>query len=203
MKQPLAQSGCFITAPNKTVLFGIDIFQKHRFMSSEIKNRVTESGLITLDLEQFLPVEEMVELDIRSFLFMERILKEQDFRERLKNYDWEYYRSKHVAVHCSVDAIVPAWAYMSIAVCLHEVAKSVYQGTLADMQKDKLSTHIRSMDGTAYHDKRVLIKGCGDKNIDAAAYLEITSLLMPYVKSIMYGEACSAVPVFKRKAVEK
>ncbi len=171
-------------------------------MSLEIKNRVAESGLITLDLEKFLPEEQMVELDIRSFLFMERILKEQDFRERLKNYDWEPYRSKHVAVHCSVDAIVPAWAYMSIAVYLQGIATSVYQGTLGEMQKDKLCTFIRSMKGDDYQDRRVLIKGCGDKNIDAAAYLEITLLLIPYAKSIMYGEACSAVPVFKRKAVE-
>lgn len=171
-------------------------------MSLEIKNRVAESGLITIDLEQFLPPEELVDLDIRVFLFMERILKEQDFRERIKDFDWEPYRSKHVAVFCSVDAIIPAWAYMSIAVCLHGIAKSVYQGTLADMQRDKLNTYIRSIDASSYEQKRVLIKGCGEKNIDASAYLEITLLLLPHVKSIMYGEACSAVPVYKRKAIE-
>lgn len=171
-------------------------------MSTEIKNRVAESGLITIDLEQFLPRGEMVDLDICQFLFMERILKEQDFRDRIKNFDWEQYRFKHVAVYCSVDAIIPAWAYMSIAVCLHDVAKSVYQGTLAEMQRDKLSASIRSMDALSYEQKRVLIKGCGEKSIDASAYLEITLLLLPHVKSIMYGEACSAVPVYKRKAIE-
>lgn len=171
-------------------------------MSTEIKNRVAESGLITIDLEQFLPQEEMVELDIRVFLFMERILKEQDFRDRIKNFDWEQYRSKHVAVYCSVDAIIPAWAYMSIAVCLNDVARSIFQGTLPEMQRDKLSTYIRSMDITSYQQKRVLIKGCGDKSVDASAYMEITIMLLPYVKSIMYGEACSAVPVYKRKAIE-
>jgi hypothetical protein len=168
-------------------------------MGDEIKNKVAESGLITLDLEAFLPASDIVEFDIRSFLFMDQILREREFRENLALHDWEKYREKHVAVYCSVDAIIPAWAYMSIAVHLSDIARSVYQGSAADMLKDLIIESIRELDPSLYKDKRLLIKGCGAKGIDAYAYLEMTMKLKSVVKTIMYGEACSAVPVYKRK----
>lgn len=168
-------------------------------MSEEIKNRVAESGLITIDLEQFFPTAEIVEFDIRPFLFMDQILREREFREKLAMHDWEKYRGNHVAVHCNVEAIIPAWAYMSIAVQLSGIALSVYQGNPSEMLKDLIIGTIRSLELSCYQDKRVLVKGCGEKGIDAYAYLEITMRLMNVVKTIMYGEACSAVPVYKRK----
>lgn len=171
-------------------------------MAEEIKNRVAESGLITLDLEQFLPESDIVEFDLRPFLFMDQILRERDFREKLSVHDWSMYTGKHVAVHCSVEAIVPAWAYMTIAVHLTETALSVYQGTATAMLKHLIITSIREIDIQTYQQKRVLVKGCGERGIDAYAYLEVTLQLLPVVKSIMYGEACSAVPVFKRKNVD-
>jgi hypothetical protein len=171
-------------------------------MSEEIKNRVTESGLITLDLEQFFPEKDILSFDIRPFLFMDQILRERDFRDRLAVHDWSAYRGKHVAVHCSVEAIIPAWAYMTIAVHLSEYAASIYQGNPSEMLKSLIIASIRSIDTASFHQKRVLVKGCGEKGIDAYAYLEVTTLLMPVVKSIMYGEACSAVPVYKRRLTE-
>lgn len=170
-------------------------------MPEEIKNRVAESGLITLDLEQFFPKFEIVPFDIRPFLFMDQILREREFREKLLLHDWDVYKEKNVAVYCSVDAIIPAWAYMTIAVHLSAVARSVYQGSTTDMLKDLIIGSIRKLNPGDYQDKRVLVKGCGEKGIDAYAYLEITLILMHAVKNIMYGEACSAVPVYKRKAV--
>lgn len=172
-------------------------------MSEELKNRVTESGLITLDLEQFFPESEIVDFDIRPFLFMDQILREREFREKLSVHDWNTYRGKHVAVYCSVDAIIPAWAYMSISVHLFAVAQSVYQGNASEMLKDLIIGSIRKVDASLYKDKRVLVKGCGEKGIDAFAYLEITLRLIDHAKTIMYGEACSAVPVYKRKLSEK
>jgi hypothetical protein len=171
-------------------------------MAEEIKNRVAESGLITIDLEQFLPASEIVEFDLRPFLFMDQILRERDFREKLNVHDWSMYSGKHVAVYCSVEAIIPAWAYMTIAVHLSETALSLYQGTATAMLKHLIITSIRKIDAESYQHKRVLVKGCGEKGIDAYAYLEVTLQLLPVVKSIMYGEACSAVPVFKRKNVD-
>lgn len=171
-------------------------------MSVEIKNRVAERGLITLDLEQFFPETEILSFDIRSFLFMDQILRERDFRDKLAVHDWSVYRGKHVAVFCSVEAIIPAWAYMTIAVHLSEYAASIYQGNPSEMLKSLIIASIRSIDTGSFHQKRVLVKGCGEKGIDAYAYLEVTTLLMPVVKSIMYGEACSAVPVYKRKVSE-
>lgn len=168
-------------------------------MSEEIKNRVAESGLITLDLEQYLPTIEIVPFDIRSFLFMDQILREREFRDKLLVHEWDMYEGKHVAVYCSVDAIIPAWAYMTIAVHLAPVAESVYQGETTEMKKDLVIGSIRKLDPVEFQDKRLLIKGCGDKAIDAYAYLEITLRLINAAKTIMYGEACSAVPVYKRK----
>lgn len=168
-------------------------------MSEAIINKIAGSGLITIDLESYLPTEDVVTFDLKDHLFMGLILKEKDFREALKNLDWTNYQDKYVAITCSVDAIIPAWAYMLVVTYLQNNAKDVYVGTAAEMQKHLLTKNIAAIDATEFTDQRVVIKGCGDVNIESFAYAEITKVLLPVVKSIMYGEPCSTVPVYKKK----
>ena len=165
----------------------------------ELRNKVAESGIITIDLEEFYPKEEICSFDIKGFLFMEMLLKEKDFRASLDQHNWEQYKGKQVAVFCTTDAIIPMWAYMLISSKLSGVASSIKEGTKEEVFKSTFIQNIQTLKEKDYQDKRVIIKGCGDKEIPAFAYTEITNLLLPFVKSLMYGEACSAVPVFKRK----
>ncbi len=165
----------------------------------ELRNKVAESGIITIDLEEFYPKEEICSFDIKEFLFMEMLLKEKDFRASLDQHNWEQYKGKQVAVFCTTDAIIPMWAYMLISSKLSGVATSIKEGTKEEVFKSTFIQNIQTLKEKDYQDKRVIIKGCGDKEIPAFAYTEITNLLLPFVKSLMYGEACSAVPVFKRK----
>ncbi len=165
----------------------------------ELRNKVAESGIITIDLEEFYPKEEICSFDIKEFLFMEMLLKEKDFRASLDQHNWEQYKGKPVAVFCTTDAIIPMWAYMLISSKLSGVASSIKEGTKEEVFKSIFIQNIQTLKEKDYQDKRVIIKGCGDKEIPAFAYTEITNLLLPFVKSLMYGEACSAVPVFKRK----
>jgi hypothetical protein len=169
-------------------------------MSDVILNKVAESGLVSLDLQDFLPVVgEQAMIDLKDFLFMGLILKEKDFRTALQNYDWSAFAGKKVAVYCSADAIIPAWAYMLVASYLQPVAGFVFLGDPAALGKRLLLDAIAALPAEEYADKRVVIKGCGDSEIPPDAYLAITLKLRPVVKSIMYGEPCSTVPVFKRK----
>ena len=168
-------------------------------MDELIVNRVTESLLTSIDLEDFYPKEEIVSLDLKSFLFRELILREKDFREALKNLDWQQYAGKLVAVFCSTDAIIPRWAYMLMAVYLQPIAKDIFFGATTTVKNDLLLSNIRKLNISDFIDKRIVVKGCGELGIGEAAYLEITKLLRPVVKSIMYGEPCSTVPIFKKK----
>ena len=168
-------------------------------MSDVFVNKVAASGILTLDLEKYLPAGEVVTFDLKDHLFMGLILKEKDFREALKNLDWTIYQDKNVAITCSVDAIIPVWAYMLVTTYLQPVAKEVYVGTAVEMQKHLFLKSLSAIDVNEYTDQRVVIKGCGDVAIEAYAYAEITKLLRPVVKSIMYGEPCSTVPVYKKK----
>lgn len=168
-------------------------------MSDVIVNKVAGSGLITLDLEKYLPAEEIVTFDLKDHLFMGLILKEKDFREALKNLDWATYQNKNVAITCSVDAIIPVWAFMLVAAYLQPVAKEVYAGTATEMQKHIFLKNVSSINASEFTDQRVVVKGCGDTPIDVAAYAAVTTLLRPVVKSIMYGEPCSTVPIYKNK----
>jgi Protein of unknown function (DUF2480) len=168
-------------------------------MESAIVNKVAESGLITLDLEKFIPQQEIVAFDLKPFLFRELILKEKDFRESMQSADWSKYSGKAVAVFCSADAIIPAWAYMLVSVMLSGIANSVYAGTPEELEKSLFLQNLKKIDTADFQDKRVVVKGCGDKQIGVFAYLEITNLLQPFVKTLMYGEPCSTVPVYKRK----
>ncbi|WP_343700473.1 DUF2480 family protein [Chitinophaga sp.] len=165
----------------------------------EIVNKVAQSALATIDLEKFYPAGETVVFDLKDHLFMELILKEKDFRAGLLALDWEVYRNKNVAIVCTADAIVPIWAYMLVASYLQPVAAFYAFGDEEFIHKTLFLKNIAAIDPQQYQDQRVVIKGCGDKAITEAAYVEITRLLRPVVKSIMYGEPCSTVPVFKKK----
>jgi hypothetical protein len=168
-------------------------------MSDVFVNKVAASGILTLDLENYLPVGDVAVFDLKDHLFMGLILKEKDFREALKTADWNRYQDKYVAITCSVDAIIPVWAYMLVTTYLQPVAKDVYVGTAAEMQKHLFLNNISAIDVSDFKEQRVVVKGCGEVTIDAFAYAEITRHLQPVVKSIMYGEPCSTVPVYKKK----
>jgi hypothetical protein len=168
-------------------------------MAEEIINKVASSGIITIDLEEYYPKEEIIQFDIKPYLFRELILKEKDFREALQKTDWTNYENRIVAVICSVDAIIPAWAYMLIATYLQPIAKNIIIGDEKEAIKQNILKKINEINSNDYIEKRLIIKGCGDVFIDSAAYMEITKKLLPVAKSIMYGEACSNVPVYKKK----
>lgn len=164
-----------------------------------IVNKVAESGIITIDLAQFLPAEDaIVAFDIKPFLFREMILKEKDFRESMKEHDWKQYADKHVAIFCSADAIVPVWAYMLISSYLQGISAGVYFGSVEEFSKKIVADNIVAIDTTEYVDKRVVLKGCGDKEVPEVAYVMATDKLKPVVKSLMYGEPCSTVPIYKQ-----
>jgi hypothetical protein len=164
-----------------------------------IVNKVAESGLITLDLAPYIPATgDIAVFDLKPFLFREMILREKDYRAALQDHDWKQYQGKNVALMCSVEAIIPVWAFMLAAAYLQPVAASVYYGTTAEMIKALLLQKINEIDPADYADKRVVIKGCGDTPIPDVAYVAVTNHLRPVVKSIMYGEPCSTVPVYKK-----
>jgi hypothetical protein len=168
-------------------------------MGETITNKIAESGLLTLDLEQYYPREEVRLFDFKDFLFMGLILKEKDFREALKKLDWEIYRDKNVGVLCTADAIIPPWAYMLAGSYLQPVARDVVMGDQAEVNKIIFLKNIRTIDVKEFTDQRIVIKGCGETPIGEFAYMEITKLLRPVAKTIMYGEPCSTVPVYKKK----
>ena len=170
-------------------------------MEDVIVNKVAESGLITIDLEEYYPKEESAVFDLKEHLFMGMILKEKDYREALKNLDWSFYQNKNVCITCTADAVIPVWAYMLTATYLEPVAKDVIFGNEDFLHRALFLKNLSKIDTTDFADKRVVIKGCGDKNITETAYVEITKLLRPVAKSIMYGEPCSTVPIYKKPKV--
>lgn len=163
-----------------------------------IVNKVAESGLVEINLENFYPQQDLLVFDLKDYLFMELILKEKDFRDALKKLDFENYRDKYVAVTCTADAIIPVWAYMLVASYLQPIAKDMILGDPALLKQTLFLRNINAINTGEFADKRVVIKGCGDLEVGPYAYLEITKLLRPVAKSIMYGESCSTVPVFKK-----
>lgn len=167
-------------------------------MNDPIINKVAESGLITLDLEKYYPAGETAVFDMKDHLFMGLILKEKDFREALKKLDWSIYKDKNVAVTCSVDAIIPVWAYMLVASYLQPVAKDIAMGDEKELHKTLFLKNLAGINVSEFADKRVVVKGCGETPIGDFVYMEITRLLRPVVKSIMYGEPCSTVPIYKQ-----
>ncbi|TAK35842.1 MAG: DUF2480 family protein [Saprospiraceae bacterium] len=161
-------------------------------------NRVAASGLITINLEDFYPPEALAVFDMKDYLFMELILKEKDFREALNEHDWPQYEGKNLAVFCSTDAIIPVWAFMLVAACAAPFATDIYQGTPDEFYKTAFQKRLAALDASQYADQRIVIKGCSSKPVPPSAYVELTRKLQPYARSIMYGEPCSTVPIFKR-----
>ena len=164
-----------------------------------VVNKVSESGLITVDLEDYYPKEETAIFDMKDHLFMGLILKEKDFRETMKTLDPTPYQGKNVALFCSADAVIPMWAYMLVVSYLEPVAREIVFGNTDQLKQSLLLKNISAINTGEYTDKRVVIKGCGDQPVPEAAYVAVTNLLRPVVKSIMYGEPCSTVPIYKKK----
>jgi len=168
-------------------------------MSEPFINKVAESGLISIDLAQYIPNNEIVVFDIKPYLFMELMLKEKDFRASLSTIDWAQYENKIVGIFCSTDAIIPMWANMLIVASLSPFSKAIYFGNENKTRELVLLEEIQKLDATQFIDQRVVVKGCGDTPIGESAFVAITQKLRPVVKSIMYGEPCSTVPVYKKK----
>ncbi len=165
---------------------------------TEIVNRVKESGLISLDLASYKPSMEIMSIDIADILWQRLVLKEKDFRAWVKDHDWKQYTGKAVFVHCSEDAIVPTWAFMLICSKLHEETENYVIGSQLDLEKELIRKNIQSDDISKYQDARIIIKGCSDISAPEFAMVELLRFLQPVTKSVMYGEPCSTVPVFKR-----
>lgn len=164
----------------------------------EIINRVAKSGLISLDLEAYYHQGERIVYDLKDNLFMGMILKEKDFREFLKTHDWTQYRGKNVAVTCTEDAIVPTWAYMLLALQLGPYANTVVFGDINDLEEKLFFDAINQINPEDYRDARVVVKGCSKHPVPTAAYVEIAQKLQPVVQTLMFGEPCSTVPLYKR-----
>jgi len=167
-------------------------------MAEEIINRVANSSLTTVDLEDFYPKGNRVLFDIKDWLFQELILKEKDFREHVKNHDWSQYQDTYVALTCTADAIIPSWAYLLITTQLSPLAKKVDVGNLELLDTTIFQDVIAQMDVSLYNDKPLIIKGCSNKPIPDSAYTLLISKLHPVAKTIMFGEACSTVPLYKK-----
>lgn len=166
---------------------------------SEIVNRVAQSQLITFNLEDYYVSGTRFQIDLKQWLYEGFVLREKEFRQALKEFDWEQYKDAYIALHCSSDAIVPTWAYMLVATHLKAYAKKIVYGDLEVLESILYAEKLQDIDLSEYQDKPIIVKGCSDKPVPQNAYLLIISKLQEYAKSIMYGEACSAVPLYKKK----
>lgn len=163
----------------------------------EIKNKIAESGLINFDLSKLVPKGKRIGIDLKGFLFEGMILKEKDFREKVAGINTEEYADSYVYIYNSADAIVPLWAYFLITAKLTSVTKKIVFGNREDLEVLLMHNAIQTYDFTEMMGKRVLVKGCSDESIPENAYIELVEQLKPIVKSLMFGEACSNVPIFK------
>jgi hypothetical protein len=168
-------------------------------MPDEIVNRVAKSALKTIDLEEYYPQGTRTVIDIKNWLFQELILKETDFRDYLKNHDWKQYKGHYIALTCSVDVIIPSWAYMLIMTYIFPYAKKVVVGDLKALETSVFQDIINSIDLQEFQAKLVITKGCSNKPIPETAYIQLIEKLQPIVKSVLFGEPCSTVPLFKKK----
>lgn len=168
-------------------------------MSDEIINRVAQSKLVTFDLEDYYPEGKRVVLDIKDWLYEGFILREKEFRNHVSEHNWEQYKGSFVALSCSTDAIIPGWANMLLASKLQPYAKKVVVGDLEQLETALYQDTIEGIDISPFQDKPVIIKGCTNKPVPPNAYLWITSKIQTVAKSVMYGEACSSVPLYKKK----
>lgn len=166
----------------------------------EIVNKIKQSDkLVTIDLQEYFDSTPRAELDLKQFLFKGMILKEDDFREQLDNFDWSQFEGQYVGVYCSTDAIISKWAYMLVSQHLASHAKEVFKGKANDMLYELYRRNLEELDWSSYQDKFVILKGCSsdEKPVPESIYLYATQQLLPYVKKLMYGEACSNVPVYR------
>ena len=168
-------------------------------MSDEIINRVSNSDIITIDLADYAPTSSIKTLDIKDFLFEESFLKEKEFRNTLKEFNFSVFSGKVAAIYCGSDAIVPMWAFMLITSYLNNIASEIHFGTKEEVFQKKFSDNIDSIDSSEFEGKKVIVKGCGQIPLSEILYIAITKKLQNTVSSLMFGEACSAVPVFKKK----
>lgn len=168
-------------------------------IQENIVNKVAQSGLVTLDPASFYPEGERVVYDIKENLYMGLMLREKDFREFAKEHDWAQYEGKYVAITCTADAIVPAWAYVLLANRLAPYALDVVFGDAEVLETVLFVKNIAKMDVEQYRDQRIVLKGCGDIEVPVSAYVELAQKLTPVVKSLMFGEPCSTVPIYKKK----
>ena len=166
-------------------------------MENEIINKVAQSPLVTIDLEDFYVDGDRVLYDLKNNLYEELILREKDFRQFLKTHDWSTYQNTHVAIHCSVDAIVPTWAYMLLTIKLEPYAKTIVFGDLDQLEEELFKAKLRTINPSDYQGKKIVIKGCSKIQVPISIYVELTRILKPFVSSIMYGEPCSTVPIYK------
>ena len=167
-------------------------------MSDEIINRVANSKLVTIDLEDYYPDGKRMLLDIKDWLLEGLVLREKDFREQASEHKWEQYKNSFVALYCSTDAIVPAWAYMLLSTYLEPYAIKTVIGDLNTLEASIYQDIISELDVSEFQDKPLIVKGCSNKPIPDNAYIQLTTKLKPIAKSIMYGEACSSVPLYKK-----
>ena len=164
----------------------------------EIVNKIQQSGLTEINLEDFYIKGERVLIDIKDNLFQGLILKEKDFREYVKTHDWTKYKDKLVAITCTADAVIPTWAYMLIATVLQSYAKKFVFGDLKTLETVLFQESLSKMNPEEFRDKKIIIRGCSNLPVPESAYVELTRILVPFAKSIMYGEACSTVPLMKK-----
>lgn len=168
-------------------------------MAEEIINRVKASNLVVFDLEELYPVGERVSFDLKPLLFQELVLKEKDFRDFVRSNDWSQYRDKHISIICSADAIVPTWAFMLISISLQPYAASIIFGNLDELENYLFEKAISKIETERFRNAKVVVKGCSKINVPLSAYVRIASLLRPIAASLMFGEPCSTVPLFKAK----
>ena len=168
-------------------------------MSDEIVNRVANSGLVNFDLEAYYPKGQRQLIDLKDWLFEGLILKEKDFRQAVEDYDWAQHQNHYIAIDCSADSIVPVWSYMLISNAISPYAKKVVKGNLENLESFIFHELINTLNISPFKNQRVIVKGCSNLPIPESAYVAITNKLSPVVKSIMYGEACSSVPIYKKK----
>lgn len=165
----------------------------------EIINKVEQSGLITLNLEDYYDVDRRVFVDLKDHLYEGLILRERDFRDFVNSNDWSVYQDANVAIDITTDAIIPAWAFMLVASAVSPFAKTIIKGSLEDLNKYLFSSAIQKIDLTEFENKFVIVKGCSKVPVPESAYVELCSRLQSVVKSLSYGEACSKVPLYKRR----
>lgn len=166
--------------------------------NSTIVNRVAQSSLLTIDLDSYFPTEDFITVDLKDFLFKGIILKEKEFRLQVKNMDWTVYKDKLVNVYCSEDAIVPMWAYMLIGSKIVPLSSALFYGSVNEAREKIAIDKINSIDTQLYDGKSIVIKGCGEEKVSPQIYIAITEKLLPLAKSLMFGEPCSTVPIYKK-----